>query len=274
MNKALFGLGLMLVLNLNTAAQAHKKSADVGDGDAEGMPKQKRTDSKSKRSGSPRSAADTPSFPAMTNVRAVLERSLNSSRSRIGDEVVLTTSESIKQDGVVIVPKGAKLLGRVTEVNQIRKKGGPSRLALLFDRLEGHDLSAPISATIVSITNVRTAVGSADLFASDIDSTSGPTSSLTRGTSGGGLLSGVGGAGSGVVTQVTNTVGGIPNTAAQAAGDAATSVGSMVQGIQISDVVSGSAAGSATLSSQQKSLNLEKGAIFHVKLTNHPNDPE
>lgn len=219
--------------------------------------------------GSPAAIAPAggPAIAANSHLQAELQKSLDVKHARVGDEVVLKTTSSIKQDGSVVVPKGSRLFGKVTEVQQRTKNGAESRLGLLFDRIEGKDLSVPVTASIIAITNAHAAAAVDDVFASDMSGSSA-TSARTS-SSGGGLLGGgvVGGATStvgGVLNGATNTVGSIAGTATQTAGGATRTVVGTFNGIRISQSASGSASGSTMLSSNSKNVQLEKGVTFNL----------
>src|SRR6266545_854094 len=90
-----------------------------------------------------------------TALAAQLENSLDARHAKVGDRVALRTTQAVKQNGETIVPKGAKLLGHVTEVQQRTKANGESRIGVAFDRLQKGALDMPITASIVSITQAR-----------------------------------------------------------------------------------------------------------------------
>src|SRR5258708_7663960 len=70
-----------------------------------------------------------------TQLAAQLENSLDARRAKPGDRVVLKTIQAVRQDGQVIVPKGAQLIGHVTAVQQQTKSNAESSIAVVFDRL-------------------------------------------------------------------------------------------------------------------------------------------
>jgi hypothetical protein len=202
-----------------------------------------------------------------TNIEAELQSTLDVKKSKVGDEVVLKTTKSIKQNGETIIPKGANLIGRITEVQQKTKNGGASRIGMIFERIEGKNLNAPINASIVSVVNTAASANVSDVFNSNVSgSSSGSGSTSSSSSSGGGLLGGVTGTVGGVVNTTTGTVGGVANTATQSVGDATRTLGTVTNGVQISKAVSGSANGTTTLSSQNKNLRFEKGATFQLQL--------
>ncbi len=146
-----------------------------------------------------------------TQLNAQLENTLDARHAKTGDRVVMKTTQAIKQDGQVVVPKGSRLLGHVTDVQQQTKSDNESVIGISFDRLQNGSMNVPIAATIVSITQAHARTqspASDDMFGSQTMTSSStgssPRSSTTAGSGqrgGGGLLGGVG-----------NTVGGVVNT--------------------------------------------------------------
>lgn len=210
-----------------------------------------------------------------TQIEGQLQGSVDAKSSRVGDQVVVKTTKAIKQNGETVVPKGSRLIGRITEVQQKTRPSGGSRLGMVFERLEGKDLSTPISASIVSITNAAangrvSDTAEADVFGSSATSTS---TSRSTGSSGGGMLGGVGrtvgevtNSAGGVLNTTTQRVGSVTNTAGQAVGSTAGTVGRTVNGIQISNSASGSAGVGTTLSSPNQNVRLEKGVTMQLQL--------
>ena len=87
-----------------------------------------------------------------TRLAAQLQQTLDVRKARVGDEVVLKTTEDVKSNGRTVVKRGAKLFGRVTEVHARGKGEAESRIGLVFDRLESGSLSTPITAMIAAVT--------------------------------------------------------------------------------------------------------------------------
>jgi hypothetical protein len=201
-----------------------------------------------------------------TSLDAQLQHTVDVNSAKVGDEVILKTTRPIKQNGDVAIAKGTTLIGRITEVQRWTKDNSQSRLSLIFDRIEGKDLSVPISASIVSITNVAAQAAAGDALMSDISGssqTSGRASS--GGSGGGGLLGGVGNTVGGLVNTTTETAGTVTSTVGQTAGTATGTVGRTVSGLQISSSASGSANSSTTLSSN-RNVRIEKGATFNLRV--------
>lgn len=203
-----------------------------------------------------------------TRLAAQLQSTLDVRKARVGDEVVLKTTEAIKANGRTVVNKGAHLIGHVTEVSQKTRANGESSIRLVFDRLESGSLDAPINATITSITQVATrAKVNDDGISSDTrarSNTSARTSSNQK--SNGGLLGGVGGTVSNVLGSTTQTAGEVVGGTTGAVGDTVGGVTQGVGGIRISQSTDASIEGGSTLSLTGDNLRLEKGTAFNLRL--------
>ena len=274
MNKLFFGLGLTMVLNFTLAAQTHKRPPEPDDRESAKPTKQR---------SAPKSGKSTPQSDSLatisnvTDVHARLQNTLDARHAKVGDEVILKTIQPIKQNGETIVPKGSTLVGRITEVTARQSNKGNSRLGIVFDRLEGKDISTAIDASIVSMTNEAATAPVPDAFEPAMAPTS-PSSSGSRGSGGGllgsggagGLLGGAGNSAGGLLNTATSTVGTVTNPVLGTATGAAGTVGSTINGIQITNSLSGS----AVLSSGNKNVRVEKGTTFHLNIAKPANSQE
>lgn len=215
-----------------------------------------------------------------TSLAAQLENSLDARHAKVGDRVVLKTAQAVKQNGETVVPKGARLLGHVTEVQQRTKQNAESRIGVAFDRLQKGALDMPITATIVSITQAQTHASAANSsMDSDVMSSSSSRASSSGGQrSGGGLLGGVGNTVGGVVNTTTSTVGNVAGTTTNAVGSTVGSTTSTagnltgsLRGLQITQSASASADGGSTLSLGTGNLKLESGTTFHLLVSSSTN---
>jgi len=213
-----------------------------------------------------------------TTLSGQLQSTIDVRRAKVGDQVILKTTQAIKSGGHTVVDKSSRLVGHVTEVAQASKDRGESRIGILFDRLEQGELQTPIAATITSVTSGSAGVnanndnpsGNDAMASSSMQSRSSGRSS----SSSGGVLGGV----ADVVNSTTSTVGsavGDTTSAAgttvdsttRAVGSSANGVGRSLSGIQVSQSSSGSVEGSSVLSLQGGNLRLEKGTNFNLVLT-------
>lgn len=196
-----------------------------------------------------------------TQIAAQLQNSLDVQKARVGDQVVLKTTSAIKQNGQVVVGKGSRLVGRVTEVQQKAKGNGMSKVGILFDQIESGKMTMPIQATISSITQARASVNdTVDADVSGSSTANGSARSQRNSSGSGGLLGGVTNTVGGVVNSTAETVGGVTNSVGQ-------TVGGTLRGIQISQSASATAEGSSILSLQGGNLRLEKGTTFNLRLS-------
>lgn len=154
---------------------------------------------------------------AGSTMQAQLTKPLDARKNKAGDEVIAKTTQDVKSDGHVVIPKGSKLVGHVTEVRAQTKDQAGSALGIAFDRaLMKSGTSVPISLNIQAIGRAQ-----ATAAAAEDDMTTGGAGGSAMGspsarTSGGGLLNGVG-----------STSGRVLNTASSTAGAAATGAGSV-----------------------------------------------
>ena len=213
-----------------------------------------------------------------TQVSAQLENTLDVRRVKPGDRVVMKTLQPIKQNGQTVVPKGARLIGHVTEVAQRTKSNGQSRLGVALDRLQRGSTNIPITGSIISITqaSTRATASNEDLFGDTMVGSSSSARSTTNASGGGGGL--LGGAGS-TVGGVTNTAGNVAsattsvvgsavdNTANSTTGVVRNTTGSArntLRGVQVSPAGSASAEGGSTLSLNGGNLKLDSGTTFSL----------
>jgi hypothetical protein len=203
-------------------------------------------------------------------IEGQLQNAVDVKRAKVGDEVLLKTTKAVKQNGQTVIPKGSMLLGRVTEVAKRSKGNSVSRLGMIFDRLQGRDLTVPISASIVSITNAAGRVQAAEFAESDLFGSTGTSASgsTRNGGGSGGLLGGVTGTVGGVLNTTTQTVGSTVNTATNTVGGATETIGRTAHGLTISNEASagGSAQSASILSAAGRDIRLEKGATIGLRL--------
>ena len=210
-----------------------------------------------------------------TALAAQLENSLDARHAKVGDRVALRTTEAVKQNGETMVPKGARLLGHVTEVQQNSKSNSASRIGVAFDRLQKGALDMPITASIVSITRARSQASAANSSVdSDIMSSSSARSSSSNGaqrSGNGGLLGGVGNTVGGAVNTTTSTVGNVVGnttaTVGSTVGATTNTAGNLtgsLRGLQVSQSSNASADGGSTLSLGNGNLHLDSGTTFHL----------
>jgi hypothetical protein len=218
------------------------------------------------------------SIQSGTHLAGQLQSTLDAGKTRVGDQVILKTTESIKSNGQVVVNKGARLIGHVTSVEQKTRANGESQVGILFDRLESGSSTMPISATISSITQARAhAQNNDDMFGADMSTTSRSSSTTQRAPASGGgrgnsgLLGGAANTVGGVTSTATSVVGGVASTTTSTAGDTTAGLGRSLGRIQVTESSSTSAEGSSLLSLRGDNLRLEKGTTFNLVVNQSAN---
>src|SRR6266852_3548029 len=117
-----------------------------------------------------------------TKIDATLANSLDVKKNKPGDKVEARTAQDVKQDGKVVLKKGTRLVGHVTEAQARTKDQTQSQLGIAFDHaLTNNGQEIPLNATIQALAASQSSAAAA----------AGPDDSAA---SGGGLGSASGGA--------------------------------------------------------------------------------
>jgi len=212
-----------------------------------------------------------------TKIDATLAESLDAKKNKPGDRVEARTTRDIKQDGKVMLKKGAHLVGHVTQV-QVRASGQTqSQLGIAFDHavLRGGQevpFNATIQALAVAPSSTVADTGSDDMMASG--GAMGGVSGTARG--GGGLVSGVASTAGATTGSVVNTATSVPVRAGATLNAATRSTGAVggltatgrltlnssgvfgLQGLSLDSAASSATQGSMIVSSN-KNVHLDSG---------------
>lgn len=213
------------------------------------------------------------SLAAGTPINAELEKSLDSKKAKVGDPVMARTTQDVTADGKPVLPKGTKLVGRVTEATARGKGDNTSTLAVQFDHAElkgGQQVQLQANVQAIAAAPAAAPMGSSGM--ENMGQSTGQPTGNYPGTSNRGNMPG--GASSGAASTVprTNQGVGAPVTAdspaATTAGDGGTnSSGDLkpnsrgvfgINGLTMEPSQSGSG-GSPVLSSAGKAVHLDGG---------------
>jgi hypothetical protein len=217
-------------------------------------------------------------------VNATLTQPVDAKKNKPGDPVNARTTQSAKSGGRVIIPKGSKLVGHVTEAKARAKGESESTLGIVFDKAilkNGQEI--PVNLTVQALAAAQT-TASGSFTGDDLPAGAAAAGGASGRTSGGGALGGLrstAGATTGAVTNTAadvsgvagNTAGGALNSTAQVAGatrgttgglDAAGNLNSNsrgvfgLDGINLNSAASGSSQGSL-ITSSSKNVHLDSG---------------
>lgn len=191
-----------------------------------------------------------------TAMNAALSEPVDAKKNKPGDQVTAKTTEATKSDGKVVIPKGSKLVGHVTECKQRSKEEKESALGIVFDKAilkNGEEI--PLNATVRALAAAQSAAASS-LGEDDLSAGGGAVGSARA--SGGGALGGL-------HSTAGGAVGAVSNTAANAGGVAGGTVNSTVNAAGAAHGAGGlNAAGQLTSNSQGvfglQGLNLSSAA--------------
>lgn len=205
---------------------------------------------------------------AGTQVSGQLQNSLDVKSAKVGDQVRLKTTKSVKQNGQTVIAKGATLVGHVTSVQRQVKGNAHSSLGVVFNDLQQGGRRIPINAMITSVSSAQTAssVASDDLQ-NDTFGSSTTQASTRSSRGGGGLLGGVTNTVGSVANTTTQTVGGVVDTTGRTVGSTTRTLGSSVKGLTVSGSTSASAQGGSTLNMSGGDLHLDKGTMFNLSVS-------
>ena len=108
-------------------------------------------------------AAESHTLAVGTTIPAMLDKWVDARKSKVGDEVTAQTTEPVKEDGQIIIPKGSKIVGHVTEAKSRSEDDPNSVLGITFDRAvlkKGGEL--PLRLTIQAIAPDLTSAASVE----------------------------------------------------------------------------------------------------------------
>ncbi len=223
-------------------------------------------------------AGQSSALSSGTAMNASLSQPVDAKKNKPGDQVTAKTTEATKSEGKVVIPKGTKLIGHVTECKQRSKEEKESALGIVFDKAvlkNGEEI--PLNVTIQALAAAQTAASGA-VGGDDLSAGGGAMGSARA--SGGGALGGVrstAGAATGAVTNTAANAGGVAggavNSTVNAAGATRGAVGGLnaagqltsnsqgvfgMQGLNLSSAASNSTQGSL-ITSTSKNVHLDSG---------------
>ena len=213
-----------------------------------------------------------------TAMNATLSQPVDAKKNKPGDQVTAKTTEAAKSEGKVVIPKGSKLIGHVTECKQRSKEEKESVLGIVFDKAilkNGEEI--PLNVTIRALAAAQTAAASS-VGSDDLSAGGGAVGSARAG--GGGALGGVRSTAGAATSAATNTAantggvaGGAVNSTVNAAGTARGAVGGLnaagqltstsqgvfgLEGLNLNAAASNSTQGSL-ITSTSKNVHLDSG---------------
>src|ERR1700737_576478 len=174
-------------------------------------------------------AAAASQLKSGSSIHATLEKPVDARKNKPGDQVVAKTNEDVMSEGKVVIPRGSKIVGHVTEVKARGKGQAESAVSVVFD------------PAVLK------------------DGREAPLSLVAQGVGGGGLVGGVRSA-SGSLVNTAGSVGGATVITATGASSSLNSTSQGVVGIRgLSLASSASSATSGTFTSRDSNVHLDSG---------------
>jgi hypothetical protein len=88
-------------------------------------------------------------LPGELRIPAILKTTLSTKKSKVGDPVKLEVSADVRDaHGVVLIPRHARLTGRVTKAIRYKKNDQAAMLSFVVERAEWRDRSAILDAPV------------------------------------------------------------------------------------------------------------------------------
>src|SRR5258708_11028443 len=176
----------------NTSASADKSGAQASSTSSAEAASQANASGKH---GSPQ-AASARQLESGSTVQAELTKPVDVRKNKPGDEVIAKTTEDVKSDGKVVLPKGSRIGGKVTQAQARGKGQDESQLGIAFDHAILKDGSQmPVSFAIQAVGSSESAASAT--VADDSAMMGGNAGGMARG-SGSGAVGSRGGLAGGV----------------------------------------------------------------------------
>jgi hypothetical protein len=224
-----------------------------------------------------------------TTVNADLATTLDARKCHPGQRVVAKTTQDVKQDGQVVLRKGTRLIGHVTEAEAKTKANAESSLGIVFDEAVMKDgQSVPFHAAIQALAEAQSMTAVSDDGLMSSGDAMGSAGAMGSGGSRGGLVGGAGSAVGSTVGMAGGAAGGLDQTAggtlrstSSVAGSAAGAAGGLnaagqltstssgvfgLQGLNLSSTASNATEGSV-VTSKAGSVHLSSGTQMLLRVT-------
>ena len=224
-------------------------------------------------------ASDSGQIAAGTTIRAELAKSVDAKKAKQGDEVVAKTTEDVKSNGQVVIPKGSKIFGHVAEAKAREKGESESTLGIAFDKAivkGGREI--PLNATIQALAASQSNVAASNEPLIEPGAPGNSSGNMAPGRAGnGGMIGGAAqtaGAAAGTATNAAGNVGAaagstVGNTTAAAGSNARLSASSQgvagLPGLSLSAAAANNTQASV-ISSQNKNVKLDSGTQMLLRI--------
>jgi hypothetical protein len=224
----------------------------------------------SNEGGSSPAATTDSELASGTDIHVALTKPLDAKKNREGDRVFAKTTKEVRSANGVVIPKGSRVLGRVTQAKTRAKGENESALGIAFEKAVLKDgREVPMNAVVQAVAAAQSQAAF-DAGGSDVmTSGSAMGSEAVRGGSGG-LLGGVGGT-AGALTSTTagigSAVGGSVASGASATGSLASNASGVIgmPGMAL-NAANSTATNASVISSSIQNVHLQSGTQMLLRV--------
>jgi len=173
-----------------------------------------------------------------TSMNAALSQPIDAKKNKPGDPVYAKTTEPAKSQGKVVLPKGTKLVGHITEAKARANGESDSAVGIVFDKAilkNGQEI--PLNTSVRALAAAQTAASSS-AGADDLE-----TGGAIAGGGAGGGRAAVGGALGGVRSTAGSATGTVTNTTARTGGVATGAAGDLNSAANVAGASKGATGG-------------------------------
>jgi len=211
---------LLVLVSVNTRAQssgqAGVQAGTSGNASAQADKSGAKVSSDSSANGAVQAGKNSADIANGTTMNVALTHPVDAKKNKPGDEVTAKTTEAVRSDGRVIIPKGSTLKGHVTQASARGEGQSESVLGITFDRVVmsgGQEI--PVNFAVRAISSAETMATSSSSFAEGPVMSGGMAGGGAGGSghSSGGVLGGVGSTAGGAVGATGGVVGNVGNAA-------------------------------------------------------------
>ena len=223
---------------------------------------------------------------AGTKLQAQLESTVDTRTCKPGDEVTARVTKNIKQNGEIVVHKGDRLRGHITDVKAAAEGQAGSQLGVRFDQLLQGEASHQLNTVVTGVlsTPAEDRARSNPPMQEEPPMAAPPVAqpAPSGGSSlGGGLVGGVTSTAGSTVNAAGNAVGGVAGSAGSTVGAAAGATAGAVVATPMRDIRIDSQANAShqtsldsVLSTKQGHLRLESGTQLQFRVAGETEKPQ
>jgi hypothetical protein len=109
---------------------------------------------------------ETSQLPVGSTIPVTLVKGIDARKNKVGDKLIARTTENVKSEGHVLIPRGSQIIGHVSEA-KARSTGGPeSVLGIIFDRAvlkDGREFPLPLTIQAIAPERSETSSDPSDM---------------------------------------------------------------------------------------------------------------